>query len=59
MHFALTTLRSFIVLSMFMFLNEILSQDEHRIKEITKFEQIVSDHKNQENCENLRNSNHG
>ena len=37
----------------------ILSQDEHRIEEITKFEQNVSDHENQKNCENSRNSNHG
>ena len=59
MHFTLTTLRSFIVLSMFMFLDKILSQDKHRIKEITKFEQNVSDHENQKNCENLRNSIHG
>ena len=59
MHFTLTTLRLIIVLSMFMFLDEILSQDEHRIEEISKFEQIVSDHENQKNCENLRNSNHG
>ena len=59
MHFTLTTLRLFIVLSMFVFLNEILSQEEHQIKEISKFEQNVSDHENQKNCENLRNSNHG
>ena len=59
MHFTLTTLRLIIVLSMFMFLDEILSQDEHRIEEITKFEQNVSDHENKKNCENLRNSIHG
>ena len=43
----ISTLRSSIVLSMFMFLDEILSQDEHRIEEILKFEQNVSDHENQ------------
>ena len=59
MHFTLTTLRLIIVLSMFMFLDEILSLDEHRIKEILKFNQNVSDHENQKNCENLRNSIHG
>ena len=58
MHFTLTTLRLINVLSMFMFLDEILSQDKHRIEEILKFEQNVSDNENQKYCENSRNSNH-
>ena len=37
---------------------EILSQDEHWIEKIAKFEQIVSDREHQKNCENSRNSIH-